>query len=108
MRRHPDGRADDGGAAVYGAAADSDDDVTDLTGDPTGPASDSPKRTTAAITTAKCLIGNNVDWDPFLAAVELLHVARQSVGTSRWWTMRWPQNAVCLVGRAGALSPGKI
>jgi hypothetical protein len=91
MRRHPDGRADDGGAAVYGAAADSDDDVTDLTGDPTGPASDSPKRTTAAITTAKCLIDYNLDWDglegaagPCLAAVALLHVARQSVDTSRW------------------------
>ena len=42
-----------------------------------------------------------------LAAVELLHVARQSVDTSRWWAMRWPQNAVSLVGRAGALSPAK-
>ena len=71
-----------------GAAADSDDDVTDLTGDPTGPAPDSPKRTTAAITSAKCLIDYNVDWDcaegaadPCLAAVELLHVARQSIET---------------------------
>ena len=34
-------------------------------------------------------------------------MARRSVGTSRWWTMRWPQNAVSLVGRAGGLSPGK-
>ena len=75
-----------------GEAADSDDDVTDLTGIPTGPAPDSPKRMTAAITTAKCLIDYNVDWDwdgaegaadPCLAAVELLHVARQSVDTSR-------------------------
>ena len=79
-----------------------------------GPAADSPKRTTAAITTAKCSIDYNVDWDgvegaadPFLAAVERLHIARQSVDTSRWWTMRWPQNAVSLVGRAGARSPGK-
>ena len=55
-----------------------------------------------------------MDWDgvegvadPFLAAVGILHIARQSVGTSRWYTMRWPQNAVSLVGRAGALSPGK-
>ena len=53
-----------------------------------------------------------MDWDsvegaadPCLAAVELLYVARQSVDTSRWWTMRWPQNAVSLVDRAGALSP---
>ena len=44
---------------------------------------------------------------PCLAAVELLYVARQPVDTSRWWTMRWPQNAVSLVGWAGALSPGK-
>ena len=97
-----------------GAAADSDDDVTDLTSDPPGPAPDSPTRTTAIITTAKCLIGYNVDWDgvggaagPCLAAVGLQHVARQSVGTSRWWTTRWPQNAVSLVGRADALRPGK-
>ena len=70
-----------------GAATESDVDVTDLTGDPTGPPG-SPTRTTAAITTTKCLIDYNVDWhgvegaaDPYLAAVELLHVARQSVDT---------------------------
>ena len=44
--------ADDGAATV------SDDDATDLTGDvlpdPAGPVSDSPKRTTTAIKTAKC------------------------------------------------------
>ena len=64
-----------------GAAADSDDDATGLTGDPGGLASDPPKRTTAAITTSKCLIDYNVDWDgaegaagPCLAAVKLLHV----------------------------------
>ena len=81
--------------------------------DPTSPVSDSPTRTTAAIKTAKCLI-DYVDWDgvegaadPCLAVVELLHVARQSADTSRWWTMRWPQNAVSLVSRAGALSPGR-
>ena len=62
----------------------------------------------------KGLVNNDVDWDgaegavaPCLAAVALLHVARWSVDTSRWWTMRWPQNAVSLVGRAGGLSPGK-
>ena len=56
----------------------------------------------------------HVDWDaaegsadPCLAAVKLFHVARRSVGTSRWWTMRWPQNSTSLVGRAGELSPGK-
>ena len=97
-----------------GAEADSDGDEIDLTGDPTE-LPDSPTRTTATITTAKCPIDYNVDWDgvdgsadPCLAAVKLLHVARRSVGTSRWWTMRWPQHAVSFVGRAGALSPGKI
>ena len=45
--------------------------------------------------------------DPCLAAAELLHVARRSVDTSRWSTMRWPQNPVSLVGRAGALGPSK-
>ena len=81
-----------------GAAAGSDDDATDLSGDPTGPAFDSPKRTTAAITTAECSIDYSMDWDgvegaadPCLAAVELLNVARQSaVDTSRWWTMSTP------------------
>ena len=96
-----------------GAEADSDGDEIGLTGDPTEPP-DSPTHTTATITTAKCPIDYNVDWggvegaaDPCLAAVKLLHVARRSVGTSRWWTMRWPQNAVSFVGRAGVLSPGK-
>ena len=51
--------------------------------------------------------GIESDPDPCLAAVGLLHVARQSVDTSRWWTMRWPQNAVSLVGRAGNLRPGE-
>ena len=81
---------------------DSDGDEIDLTGDPTGPP-DSPSRTTATITTAKCSVIYNLDWDgaegaagPCLAAVELLHVARRSVDTSRWWTMRWPQTLPAL------------
>ena len=105
-------------AADDDTTMDSDDEATDLTSgvlpDPTGPASDPPKRRAAAIRTAKGLINYNLDWtgvecaaDPCLAAVKLLHIARQSVDTSRWWTMRCPQNAVSLVGRAGALSPGK-
>ena len=96
-----------------GAETDSDGDEIDLTGDPTEPP-DSPTRTTATITTAKCPVDYNIDWDgvegaadPCLAGVELLHVACRSVDTSRWWTMRWPQNAVGLVGRTGALSPDK-
>ena len=83
------GRPEAGG----GAETDSDGDEIDLTGDPTEPP-DSPTRTTATITTAKCPIDYNVDWDgvegaagPCLAAVGLLHVARRSVDTSWWRTM---------------------
>ena len=77
------------------AATDSDDEVTDVASgvfsDPAGSVLDPPTRRTAAIRTGKCLISYNVDWDgvegcaadPCLAAVGLLHVARQSVGTSR-------------------------
>ena len=76
-------------------ATDSDDEITDLASgvfsDPTGPNSDPPTRRTAAIRTAKGSINYNADWDgaegsadPCLAAVELLHIARQSVDTSRW------------------------
>ena len=68
-----------------------------------------PLRTTAAIRTAKGLVNCNVDWDgaegaagPCLAAVKLLDVARQSVGASRWWTMRWPRMRLALSAeRAG-------
>ena len=64
--------------------------------DPTSdPISDPPTRKTAAIQTAKGSVSYDLDWDdvgaaadPCLAAVRLLHVARQMVGTSRWWTMR--------------------
>ena len=70
-----------------GAETDSDGDEIDPTGDPTEPPG-SPTRTTATITTAKCPVDYNADWDgvegaadPCLAAVELLHVARRSVDT---------------------------
>ena len=96
-----------------GAETDSDGDKVGSVGDPAEPP-DSPTRTTATITTARRPVEYHVDWDgvegaadPCLAAVKLLHVARRSGDTSRWWTMRWPQNAVSLAGRAGELSPGK-
>ena len=101
--------SDAGGAA----ATEADDDITDLTGDmvsdpASGPISNLPSQT------AKGSVSYDVDWDgieaapdPCLAAVKLLHVARQMVGTSRWWTVRWPQNTVSLIGRADKLSPGK-
>ena len=98
------------------AATAANDDINDLASgifsDPTDPISDPPTRKTAAIRTAKGLVSYDVGWDgtegaagPCLAAVKLLHVAQQSVDTSRWWTMRWPQNVASLIGRAGELSP---
>ena len=44
-----------------GAETDSDGDEIDLTGGPTEPP-DSPTRTTATITTARCPVDYNVDW----------------------------------------------
>ena len=53
----------------------------------------------------------NVDWngtnsldDPALATLRLLHSARQMVDTSRWWTLRWPNNAISLLGTACGLN----
>ena len=49
----------------------------------------------------------NVDWngigssdDPTLATLRLLHSARQMVDTSRWWTLRWPNSSISLLGTA--------
>ena len=54
------------------------------------------------------------DWDVFeraglpqLAAAKLLLAARIMADASRWWTMRWPQNAVSLLSRACSLDTGK-
>ena len=53
----------------------------------------------------------NVDWngfdssdDPTFATLRLLHSARQTVDTSRWWTLRWPNNAISLLGMACSLN----
>ena len=96
------------GGAGGGAEADSDGDEVGSVGDPAEPP-DSPTRTTATITTAKRPVEYHVDWDGVegaadscLAAVKLLHVTRRSVDTSRWWTMRWPQNAVSLAAAVGS------
>ena len=39
-----------------------------------------------------------------LAILRLLHSARQAVGTSRWWTLRWPNNTISLLGAACGLN----
>ena len=74
---------------------DSEDDIADLTGS-TAEQPDSLTCETATVTTAERTVDYDVDWDgierssdPCLLAVELLHTARATVGTSRWWTMRY-------------------
>ena len=42
--------------------------------------------------------------DPTLATLRLLHSARQTVDTSRWWTLRWPNNAISLLSTACGLN----
>ena len=61
--------------------------------------------------TAKGDAEYNADWngidssdDPTLATLRRLHSARQMVDTSRWWTLRWPNSAISLLGTACGLS----
>ena len=64
--------------------------------------------------TSRCVFARsaeyNADWngidssdDPALATLRLLHSARQMVDTSRWWTLRWPNSAISLLGTACGL-----
>ena len=64
-----------------------------------------------AVRTATGDAACNVHWngigssdDPVLATLRLLHSARQTVDTSRWWTLRWPNNTISLLGTACGLS----
>ena len=93
---------------------DSDDgDVTDLT-DGAIDVTATAEADAAAMTrvrTAKGDAGYNVDWNgigssdgPALATLRLLHSARQMVDTSRWWTLRWPNSAISLLGTACSLN----
>ena len=41
------------------------------------------------------------------AAAQLFHRAYQRTDTSRWWSMRWPSDAMSLLGRACDLDNGK-
>jgi hypothetical protein len=66
------------------------------------------------IVTANGTFSYTEDWNhiersrrPTLAAANLLHHARQRTDTSRWWSMRWPSDAVSLVGRSLNLDTGK-
>ena len=66
------------------------------------------------IVTANGTFAYDVDWNdieraakPMVAAARLLHLARQRTDTSRWWTMRWPSDAVLMLGRACGLNTGR-
>ena len=66
------------------------------------------------VVTANGVFKHDKDWNgiesstrPELAAARLLHVARQRTDTSRWWTMRWPVDAISLLSRAGSLDTAK-
>jgi hypothetical protein len=78
-----------------GAAADIDE-----TDDDTDDGADTP-----TIVTANGVCAYNCDWNdieqserPTHAAARLLHRARKRTDTSRWWSMRWPSDAVSLLG----------
>ena len=91
-----------------------DDDVTDLTDgatDATTAAAESDAAAERKVRTATGDAAYNADWngidssdDPALATLRLLHSARQMVDTSRWWTLRWPNSAISLLGTACGLS----
>ena len=66
---------------------------------------------------ALCIVAANgtfaydADWNgiervarPTIAAARLLHSARQRTDTSHWWTMRWPSDAVSMLGRVCGLN----
>ena len=91
-----------------------DDDVADLTDgvtDTTTAAAVSDAAAEKKVRTATGDAEYNADWngidssnDPTLATLRLLHSARQMVGTLRWWTLRWPNSAISLLGTACGLS----
>ena len=88
-----------------------DDDVTDLTDVTTDATAETDAAAATKVRTAKGDAEYNADWngidssdDPTLATLRLLHSARQMVDTSRWWTLRWPNSAISLLGTACGLS----
>ena len=72
------------------------------------------RRMVNSVVTANGKFGYDTDWNgiesstrPEATAAKLLHVARQRTDTSRWWTMRWPVDAISLLSRAGKLNATK-
>ena len=69
---------------------------------------------TQTIITVNGVCAYDCDWNgiekserPTHAAARLLHRARQRTATSRRWSMRWPSDAVSLLGRACDLNTSK-
>ena len=94
---------------------DSDDDdgtdTTDGAADATTDAAELDIGAEMAVRTATGDAAYNVDWngigslhDPTLATLRLLHSARQTIDTSRWWALRWSNNAISLLGTACGLN----
>ena len=88
---------------------DTDGDSDDAADEPSDGTHAAEERSgvTAAVATAAGAVDYVVDWDgvessprPTRRATQLLYRARQMVDTPRWWTMRWPTNAISLVARA--------
>ena len=87
--------------------------MTDLTDGATD-ATAAAESDAAAETKVRTATGDaeyNDDWngigssdDPTPATLRLLHSARQMVNTSRWWTLRWPNSAISLLGTACGLN----
>ena len=85
-------------------------DLTDGATDATA-AAEADAAAMTRVRTAKGDAEYNADWngigssdDPTLATLRLLHSARQMVDTSRWWTLRWPNSAISLLGTACGLN----
>ena len=86
-------------------------ELTDRAADATTGAAESDAAAKKTVRTATGDAAYNVDWngiatsdDPTLATLWLLHSARQMVDTSRWWTLRCPNNAISLLDTACGLN----
>ena len=92
-------------SVYWGVNADTDDGDSD---------SDAADNVETSLVTAKGNETYSSDWDqiessasPALASARLLHEARRMTDVSRWWTLRWTNNAVSLLSRACSIGTGK-
>ena len=107
----------DGRYAFSGSGAQPAFDPTTYWGHETeseGPEDEGAVTDAQRIVTANGTFAYDADWSnieratrPTVAAATLLHLARQRTDTSRWWAMRWPSDAVSMLGRACGLNTGR-